>query len=199
MIVTPNEDAIFTAVRSFLQDVLPPQSTGPTVAHEVVVGQENRVPEPMNVASPKNSNYVVIWPLRMPQLSTVVERLTSLGLARSIELSSECVFQLDVHGPEAFNNASIISTVFRSGYAVDFFSNLGTTISPLFVGEPRNMVFAPGGEQQYEDRYIVEAHLQVNQTVTASAQSATTLTLGIVSAETDPASWPNSTVTPDEP
>lgn len=186
MIITPTEDDIFTALRAFLQDVLPAQSEADGFV--VVVGQENRVPEP------SESNFIVIWPLRMPRLSTTVEKLIGIGLQATYEQSSECVLQVNVHGPESFNNASIVSTLFRSGYAVDFFAARGTTISPLHADDPRNVQFTDG-EQQYEDRYAVEAHLQINQTITTDAQSARELELGIASVETTPASWPNSTVT----
>lgn len=186
MIITPDEDAVYIALRAFLQDMLPRVSVGEGFV--VVVGQDNRVPEP------KNSDYIVMWPLRMPRLSTTVEKLIAAGLQSTYTQSSQCAIQLDVHGDQAFNNASIISTMFRSSYAVDFFANLGTTIAPLYADDPRQMAFN-SGEQQYENRYIVEANLQVNQTITITAQSATALTLGITDVETDPASWPNSTVT----
>lgn len=185
MIVTPTEDDIFNVLRAFLQNVLPLQSTGPDVKFIVVVGQENRVGEP------KEPNYIVMWPLRMPRLGTNVEAQASAGLQATFMQPGEAVLQLDVHGPEAFNNASIVSTMFRSSYAVDFFAAVGTTIAPLHADDPRQLAFK-SGEQQYEDRYIVEASLQVNQTVTAVAQSATALSVALVDVETDPASWPNS-------
>lgn len=187
MIITPNEDAIYVALRAFLQDVLP-RNVDVDEGYEVVVGQENRVPEP------KRQNYIVMWPLRMPRLSTNVVKLIAAGLQATYTQASQCAIQLDVHGPEALNNSQIISTMFRDSYAVEFFEKLGTTIAPLYADDPRNMPFN-SGEQQYESRYVVEANLQVNQTITITAQSATTLTVGITDVETDPASWPNSTVT----
>lgn len=189
MIVTPTEDDIYNGLRAFLQNVLPLQSTGPDVGHVVIVGQVNRVSEP------SEDNYVVMWPLRMPRLSTNVERLATLGLLATFEQSSQCVMQLDLHGPEAFNNASIVSTMFRSSYAVEFFEARGSTIAPLFADDPRQMPFT-SGEQQYESRYVVEANLQVNQTITAIAQSAQSLELETIDVETDPDSWPNTTTGP---
>lgn len=187
MNITPTEDDIFAALRSFLQNVLPPVDSA--TGFVVVVGQENRVPEP------KGSNYIVFWPLRMPRLSTNNEALISAGLEATYSQKSQCVIQLDVHGPEAFNNATIISTMFRSSYATDYFtSNFGSNIAPLFADDPRQAQFV-SGEQQYEDRYIVEANLQVKQTVTTPAQSATSLDVGITDVETNPASWPNSIAT----
>lgn len=191
----PTEDDVFTALRAFLQDILPVQTpaSGPTpaVPHIVVAGQENRVPEPTQV------NFVVFIPLRMPRLATNFEQLAGSGpdhgLVQSLTQNTEVVFQIDVHGPEAFNNANRISTLFRSSYAVDFFEQY-SAIAPLFADDPRQAQFTDG-EKQYEDRYIVEAHLQVNFTVTAVAQSARTLTVDIIDVETPVDSWPNSTAT----
>lgn len=193
MIVTPTEDDILAAVRAFLQDILPLKSTGPDVPFYVTVGQENRVAEPLNAAAPTNTNYIVMWILRAPRLSTNVDKLASLGLQATSSQSSQCTLQLDVHGPEAFNNSMIVSTMGRDSYAVDFFAAIGDTIAPLYADDPRNMPFT-SGEQQYEDRYIVEFDLQVNQTITIAAQSARALDLDITNVDTDPASWPNSTV-----
>jgi hypothetical protein len=188
MIVSPNEDDIFAAIRAFLQNVLPLQSTGPDVPFVVVAGQDNRVPEPIE------DNYIVFWPLRMPRLATTSEAQASAGLAATYMTPSQCTIQLDVHGSSALDNASIVQTMFRSSYAVDFFAGLGDTIAPLYADDPRNMPFI-SGEQQYEDRYILEANLQVNQTIITPAQSAQTLVLDIIDVETDSAGWPNSTIT----
>lgn len=187
MIVTPTEDDVFNVLRAFVQSVLPvaADNSSPFV---MVSGQENRVAEPVD------PNYIVFWPLRMPRLSTTVEKLISFGLESTYTQSSQCVIQLDVHGPQAFNNSSIISTMFRSSYAVDFFAGVGDAIAPLFADDPRQMQFTDG-EQQYENRYVIEANMQVNQTITAVAQSARELTLGVVDVDTDSDTWPNAVIT----
>lgn len=184
--LSPTEDDVFEALRAFLQDILPPIDDA--TAHEVIVGQENRVPEPTQ------ANYVVFIPLRMPRLSTNFEQLTDEGLVRSMRQSAQAVFQLDVHGPQAFNNANRISTVSRSSYAVEFFEARGEPIAMLFADDPRQAQFVDG-EKQYEDRYIIEANLQVNFTMTAAAQSARALSVGLIDIETNPDHWPNSTAT----
>lgn len=184
----PTEDDIFTALRAFLQDILPPQATSPAlVGFVVVVGQENRVPEP------QEDNYIVLWPLRMPRLSTNFDELIGSGLQRGLVGSArqpaQVVIQIDVHGSQAFTNAMRISTMFRDGYAVDFFEAY-PDIAPLFADDPRNATFI-SGEKQFEDRYVVEANLQVNFTMTRTTTSALTLTVDIIDAETPVASWPN--------
>lgn len=189
--LSPTEDDIFRGLVAFLQDILPAQDpdADPVEAHVVIAGQENRVPEP------KAQNYVIFVPLRMPRLATNFEGLDAeTGLQATTRQNAEVVFQLDVHGHEAFNNANRISTLFRSPYAVEFFEARGEPIAPLFADDPRQGQFTDG-ESQYEDRYIVEAHFQVNFTITRTTQSARALTVDIIDVETPPESWPNSTAT----
>ena len=83
-----------------------------------------------------------------------------------ITQGTEVVYQLDVHGPASADNAQTISTLFRDPYATEWFAaNVAYDIAPLFADDP-----VQGGwtnaEQQWETRYIVEARLQANQTVT---------------------------------
>jgi hypothetical protein len=178
--ITPSEDDINTVLAAFLNDILP-------APIEVVRGQDNRVPQPAI------DNYVVIWPLRFPRLATNMEALDK-GTQQTVTQAAELVMQIDVHGPASYSNVGIISTLFRSSYAVDFFKSLSDVVAPLYADDPRQMPFITA-EQQYEDRWIVEAHMQVNFTTVATTQSANTLTLDVISAETDPASWPNATIT----
>lgn len=181
--LSPTEDDVFEALRAFLQDILPVQTSSPLVKHVVIVGQENRVPEPVE------DNYVVMTPLRMPRLATNFNDFDGLTLEATTRQAAQVVIQLDIHGPQAFNNANRVSTLFRDGYAVDFFETF-PDISPLFADDPRQAQFV-SGESQYEDRYIVEANLQVNFTMTRATTSALTLTVDIIDAETPVASWPN--------
>lgn len=108
--------------------------------------------------------------------------------------SGEAVLQLDVHGPNSSDFAQIITTLFRDEFAVQAFAAINSAIAPLFADDARQMPFTDG-EQQYENRYIIEAHMQVNQTVTVSQQFSDTLDLDLVNVDTPASSWPNSTVT----
>lgn len=180
MIVSPTDDDVFNALRSFLLDVLP---TGV----EVVLAQDNRVPEPIS------QNYVTMTPLRIPRLSTNLELQASVGTAATFMQSAQFSLQLDIHGPAATNNSNIISTMFRSNYSVAFFAAIGDKIAPLYNEDPRQMPFT-SGEQQYENRYSFEVHLQVKQTVTTTLQSATALELELIDVETNSSDWPNSTI-----
>ena len=96
--------------------------------------------------------------------------------------------QIDIHGPGATDNAQIIATMMRDAYAVAAFAALNPHVSPLYAEDPRRLPFV-NGEQQYEDRWVVDAHLQANQTVSVPQQAADVVDLTIVSVEaTYPAS-----------
>lgn len=73
--------------------------------------------------------------------------------------------QLDVHGPASADNAHIITTLLRDDFAVQAFLVDSTfDISPLYAEEPRQMPFM-NAEQQWEYRWVVDAHMQANQLV----------------------------------
>ena len=100
----------------------------------------------------------------------------------SLLQKAECVVQVDLHGPNASNNAQIVSTVFRDDVSVEFFAADNANIAPLYADDPRQMPFL-NAEQQFEDRFIVEAHMQVNQTVVVPEEFAGVVDVGIVSVD----------------
>lgn len=114
---------------------------------------------------------------------TVASRQLSTG-AQTFMQEVEAAVQLDVHGNDSGNNAQIISTLFRDEYATAFFSELATgdTISPLHADDPRQMPFL-NAEAQYENRYVVEARLQANQTVTRPQQYADEAVVGLIDVD----------------
>ena len=95
---------------------------------------------------------------------------------------TEMVIQCDVHGPNSGNNAQCISTLIRDMYGVQAFQNVMDGITPLYTDDPRQMPFT-NAEQQWEDRWIVDVHLQVNIELVLSQQFAATLTVGVINVE----------------
>lgn len=209
--VSPSQDIVNTALVTFLAGVLS--------ATDVIAGQVNRVPEPVN------PDFVVFWPIRRPRLSTNLETaldcrftgsLTATALtvtavqhgkiiignslfgvnvaagssiqsqssgtpggigtyviapsqtlasqtlasgAMQLMQATEAVYQIDVHGPHSADNSQIITTIMRSEFGVKEISASGVT--PLFADEPRQVPFL-NAEQQYEDRWEVDLHFQIN-------------------------------------
>lgn len=235
MNVTPTQDAVTTLLGGFLKDLL-------GASFVAIVGQVNRVPEPAE------TNYAVMWPLRMPRLATNLDDYADTRFTASIagtsmvvtavqfgvlnvgavvfgvdvtagttivsgpsggvgtyvitptqtvssrtmaagqqtfEQATNAVYQLDIHGPNATDNAAIVSTMTRDAYAVDWFNDRSTRVVPLFADDPRQGPFI-NGESQYEDRWIVEISLQVNYLITAPQQFADAAVVDVTSVDTLP-------------
>lgn len=116
---------------------------------------------------------------------SVSQTVGSIVLAGGVEdymQETEIDFQLDVHGPSSSDNAQIISTMFRDAYAVDFFYNLNPAVSPLHADDPKQIPFL-NDQNQYEDRYVVEARVQANQAVTLPQQFAAEIVVGIINVD----------------
>lgn len=95
---------------------------------------------------------------------------------------TEVVMQLDVHGPASADNAQIISTLFRDVYATDQFALIDSNITPLFAENPRQIPFV-NAEQQYENRWIIEIHLEANQSVIFPQQFADAVAVDLINVE----------------
>lgn len=116
---------------------------------------------------------------------------------------TEWTIQLDVHGPNSANNAVIITTLWRDNYAVEQFAQFqaappgwnqlppggGNTLvfpfnamAPLWVEDARQAPFI-NAEEQYENRWVIDAKLQTNQVVTVSQQFADTVDVGLLNVD----------------
>lgn len=107
-------------------------------------------------------------------LSGTVQSVSARTLysgVRNDDAPSEWIVQLDVHGPNSMNNIKLIDTLFFSEYASDYFQGLGLPIAPLYCGDPRQAPWE-NAEQQIEFRWVMEAHFQVDMTVSTPQQFA---------------------------
>jgi hypothetical protein len=174
--VAPTEDTVVTALRGFLVAVMPSE-------FEVVQAQDNRVPEP---TSP---NYVLMTPVHRTRLATNIDEfdksVIQFPTTTTVTQKTQFDYQLDVHGPLGGDGVQIVTTMVKDEWAVDFFSTNSPGISPLYASDPRQLPFAGNGEQQYEDRWIVEISLQVDPKVIFPQQYADTLTIVPKSVEVE--------------
>jgi hypothetical protein len=163
-----------TALRTFLLAVLPS-------GVEVVAGQANRVPEP------QSDDYVLITPLMRPRLSTNTIAFVNTGTIipstnppqysagqRISTQATNFVVQCDIHGPNSGDNCQIIATMFRDRYACESMAAANVTIAPLYASDPRQTPYIDS-EDQYEERWSIDLNMQVNPSVTAPIQFATSL------------------------
>lgn len=94
--------------------------------------------------------------------------------------------QLDFHSKDptiAGDMAQTISTLFRDEYATQSFAEQDPAVAtPLYADDPRQMPFV-NDQQQYEWRWVVEACLQVNQTVTVPQQYADEIVVDLIDVD----------------
>ena len=162
-------DAIMKALRAFLVAMLP-------VDTQVVAGQQNHVPLPQG-------RVVVITPLMQAAMdvpTTAYDRVNS-GIGK--RQSKDWRIQLDVYGDNAADAAAMLQTVFRTDYAFDWMAD-GYAIRPLYTEDPRNMAFI-NDAMNYESRWMLEVHLQANQTTTLPQDFAQSLHIGLVEVDTN--------------
>jgi len=113
---------------------------------------------------------------------TVASEVLSCG-AKTLEQGTEFAYQLDVHGPASADNAQVISTLFRDSYATEAFANQSPSVAvPLHADDPRQMPFQ-NDQQQWEDRFVVEAMLQSNPVVSVGQQYADEVEVDVVSVD----------------
>lgn len=117
---------------------------------------------------------------------TVASRVLASG-ARAVEQGAEVVVQLDFHTADgtAADLAQTASTLLRDPYGVDFFAALAPPsngVVPLYADDPKYVPFL-NAEQQYEQRWMLEAHFQINQVATVPAQYADVVEVAVVDVD----------------
>jgi hypothetical protein len=76
---------------------------------------------------------------------------------------ADCVYQCDVHGPGSSANVMTIATAWRDEYGCQRFADASGALEmqPLYADDPHMAGFA-NAESQWEDRWIVDLHVQAN-------------------------------------
>lgn len=133
----------------------------------VVRAQVNRVSMPKGPC-------VVLTELLQGDLNVPFVTYEVVPLVDTVKVNSSSAIdiQIDCYGPQAGEWANVIRTVFRSQWGWDKFP---AGIKPLHTSEA---IQAPltTGEQQYDSRWTLTAHLQYNPTVTVPQAFADVLT-----------------------
>lgn len=167
--VSLTEDALVDALGAFVQVIV-----GDLVA--VVRGQQNRVPPP-------KGRYVYITPILAPALSlphTTYADMPGAG-AMTLTRPTQWNAQVDCYGDGAQDLALAICIALRSSYGCDALKASGA--QPLYTGEPRQLPFITG-EDQYLERWSVDAVLQFNPSITVPQQFADQLRVDFVEVDT---------------
>lgn len=169
MSLTPDitEDAILTAVRSFLLEIV-----GSGV--EVIQAQGNRVPEP------HGADFIIMTPKNRTRLATTVDswvRTDPAPVIMSRTASTQIDIQLDIHGPNGSDYAQAIATLARDGWACERFTN--PNIQPLDATDGHQVPFH-NGEGQYENRWVMDLTVQANPTLSTPQDFAATLAATLI-------------------
>lgn len=114
-------------------------------------------------------------------VQNVPEETMACGVSQMLQ-PTNLTMQLDVHGSNASDNVQIISTAFRDAYAVEQFDNSGVDVGPLYAEDPRQVPFI-NEEEQYEFRWTIELHLQLNASVNVPLQFADAVNIGLISVD----------------
>ena len=112
---------------------------------------------------------------------TITEETMSSGQTSAMQ-PTEIIMQLDVHGPNSVQNAQVISTLFRDGYGVQWFTDFAPNIMVLYADDSKQVPFN-NAEDQVENRWVIEAHLQANITVASPQQYADAIDVTLINVE----------------
>lgn len=166
------EDQTLLTLGNWIENVL-----GPEV--EVTQSQLNRVPTPAGA-------FVTMTPLTRSRLSTNTIRYQDDAKFQKkfVKSHREYIVQIDVYGENASDQSEMIATLFADDSASEWFKESGDPSKPLFADDPRQAVFM-NEAAQYENRWTLDLHLQVNFEVGVPQQFAAELQVNLVEADTD--------------
>lgn len=167
--INVTEDSAMTALIALLQALMPAGTT-------VLSGQQNFVALP-------EGQCIICTPIDRIQLDKPYREYDRLNQAASTLASKEWRVQLDVYGDNAADNASMIATAFSSAIATEFFSSANAPIQALYADTPQNMQFI-NESSNYENRWRVDVHLQINESVTMPQEFAEHLDVGLHEVDT---------------
>lgn len=164
--ISIGDDDLMQVLGSFIQHVLN--------GVQVIRGQDNRVPEPLS------DHFVKMTPRARRFLSTTTHEEDDPNARIFVARSTACDVLLDFYGADSANDAQAFSTLFRDAYGCMWM--LGTSVQPLYCNDGRQMPLV-NGEKQYQDRWMVEATLQITPSITIPAQFADTAVATVIKAD----------------
>jgi hypothetical protein len=147
----------------------------PLLAGTPLYGPAVRPGSLVTAVAPDGASYTVTPPQTTPPGSTIyVGQHTMLA-------PTDLVCQCDVHGPNSSLNASALAITWRDDAACQLIKAASGPLEmqPLYADEPRMVPFT-NAEAQWEDRWVVDLHLQANILVTVGQEFADELAVGLL-------------------
>jgi hypothetical protein len=169
--ISPTLQAAYAALVPFIMTV-----TG-LDASQVVQGLQNRAATPL-------PGYITMQGITRKRLRTNVHAwpISSDPATETIEEGVEIAVQIDCYSPQgqytvgAEDWANLLSATLRDEYGC---TALAPTLQPLYADEARQMPYV-AGEDQYEERWSLDAHFQFNPVTTVPQQFADVLDLTLI-------------------
>jgi hypothetical protein len=168
---------VITPVLQDLYGVLIPFVISVTglAAASVVQGLPNRAPMPL-------PGFISIQALFRHRLRTNLhewDEISPLPTMANLEEGVELTTQIDCYGPSSEDWASMLSATLRDEYGC---TALAPTLSPLYADDAR-MIPLVAGENQYEERWSLDARFQYNPVTTLAQQYARVLALTLIDVQ----------------
>lgn len=164
-----SDDDVFAALKTFIQNVLPG-----LVPDDVRQGQQNDVP------MPPSNNFVIMIPADRKGLATTEREYDPTNGLRATTRSTQVGAMVNFYGEQATDNAQTFNLLFRDLYGCDFLAAYG--VQPLWCDDGRQMPLL-SSEKQYVTRWMVQAVMQINPTVSTRQQFADKVTISLVEAD----------------
>lgn len=172
LVVTPTLNgvtkSVYAALAPFIIAV-----TGLAPAN-VIQGIQNRA------SMPEFDNFVLIQALTRHRLRTNLHDYSVANAGNvNIQEGVELAVQIDCYGTSAEDWATMLSSTLRDEYGC---TALGPNVQPLYADDAR-LIPLVAGEEQYEERWSVDARFQYNPVTTPPQQYATALALGMIDVD----------------
>lgn len=119
---------------------------------------------------------------RITPTQTVGSGVIYAGLRDDL-VGTQLTVQLDVYGPGSADTTRVIDTLFFSEVGVDAVAASGYAITPLYCNEARQLPFIDA-EQQYENRWMIEAVFQISPVVSTPQQFADVVDVTTIEVDT---------------
>lgn len=164
--VAPTQVSLFTSLRALILTL---------IDCEVVQGLGNGVPTPLG-------GFITITELSKIRLATnthIYADPTPTTGTTAAQQAMQVTVQIDCYGPESSDWAAILATMLRDEYACDL---LAPVAQPLHADDPK-MAPMINGEDQYDQRWMITAVLQVNPVVSLPMQFFEAVDLNLIEVD----------------
>lgn len=175
MSTVPVQQQIFGVLAPFIVSVTA-ETAVPLTQQLVLQGLPNRSSMPQ--ASP---GFATMTMIGIKRLRTNIDSWVQVGepVAMSHEMGAEVRVQVDFYGATSMDWAAAFMTLFRDDSGV---IALAPVCAPLYADDAR-MAPLEDSEDQYEQRWTVDAVLQYNPVTTDPMQFADSLTVTVINVD----------------